>query len=306
MSELQHTLELFDFLSIDDITTDTLKKAFKNKVLEVHPDKGGDAEKFDKMLAGYLYLTDTIQRISGGRRTLEDIISPKELKELRKDELIDKIFEEFVNEKFNKEFEKHHQSFGHGYKDWLKNKEEDTNLTIGEFDDITIKPLNINEKDFNQIFEDNVKKIKKEPHSMILHPDAMAYVSGQIIGTNIIEAENSSYTSEIFTNPEYTDIYQAFTSENIISDKISDFVENNKTIEDIINERNKEILPFNDLELKEIQDYEKRKIEEQTKQLEKIKNYFNYNEKQSIQLDFNKYKNNEQDTDNDKKFVIEL
>ena len=36
MSELQHVLELFDFVSIDDITADSLKKAFKKKVLQVH------------------------------------------------------------------------------------------------------------------------------------------------------------------------------------------------------------------------------------------------------------------------------
>ena len=49
MSELAKTLELFGFLSIDDVTLDSLKKSFKTRILEVHPDKGGNADLFDKM-----------------------------------------------------------------------------------------------------------------------------------------------------------------------------------------------------------------------------------------------------------------
>ena len=70
MSELQHVLELFDFISIDDITADSLKKAFKKKVLQVHPDKGGDAIEFDGMLEGFVYLSETFQCINVGCATL--------------------------------------------------------------------------------------------------------------------------------------------------------------------------------------------------------------------------------------------
>ena len=34
MSELAKTLELFGFLSIDDVTQDSLKKSFKTRILE--------------------------------------------------------------------------------------------------------------------------------------------------------------------------------------------------------------------------------------------------------------------------------
>jgi hypothetical protein len=79
MSELQYALELFEFKSIDDVTSISLKDAFKNKALTIHPDRGGDAEEFDRMLAGYVYLTDTLRRITGGRRMLQSITTPGEL-----------------------------------------------------------------------------------------------------------------------------------------------------------------------------------------------------------------------------------
>ena len=84
MSELASVLELFGFLSIDEVTVDSLKKSFKTRILQAHPDKGGDDIVFDKMLRSYVYLTETLQRISGGRATLQNIVSPDELKEIEK------------------------------------------------------------------------------------------------------------------------------------------------------------------------------------------------------------------------------
>ena len=199
MSELAKTLELFGFLSIDDVTLDSLKKSFKTRILEVHPDKGGNADLFDKMLSSYVYLTETVQRISGGRATLQNILSPDELK--RSDEIINQFFEEFQNDEFNRQFE--------------------------------------------------------------IHPEAMAICSN--FGTALIENENC-YTSDIYSNPEYTDLYSAYTLNNIICDKI-DLKQNPKSInfDDIIAERNKEITPVNDEELKAIRDFEKKKLEDDIK-----------------------------------------
>jgi hypothetical protein len=91
----------------------------------------------------------------------------------------------------------------------------------------------------------------------------MAYISGINIGTSIIETYEEGYTSELFTNPEYTDVFSAFTSANTITDKITTFKENNKTLEDIINERNSCIKPFDNSEQQAIFNFEKKKISEQ-------------------------------------------
>ncbi len=288
MSELQHTLELFEFMSIDDVTADSLKRAFKKKVLKVHPDKGGDSTEFDGMLAAFVYLSETFQRINGGRATLQNVISPEQLRQLRPDELINRVFEEFDNETFNKQFEETHKSEGHGYVDWLKNKSDDFNLIDGEFGDATQKPPTFIFKeleDFNKAFEETVKKDKPEPSAIILHPEAMAYISGTTVGTSIIESHEGGYTSDFYANPEYSDVYSAFTSANTVTDKVTTFKETNKSLEDIINERNAQIKPFDDSERQAIFEFEKKKAEEQTKHLAKVKEFFEFDAKQGTQLE---------------------
>jgi hypothetical protein len=288
MSELQHVLGLFEFISIDDVTADSLKKAFKKKVLQVHPDKGGDATEFDGMLAGFVYLSETFQRINGGRATLQNVISPDQLRDMRPDELVNRVFEEFDRENFNKKFEETHKAEGHGYVDWLKNKSDDFDLIDGEFGDATQKlPTFIFKEleDFNKAFEATVKKDKPEPSAIILHPEAMAYISGNNIGTDIIESHEGGYTSGAFANPEYTDVFSAFTSANTIADKVTTFKETNRTLEDIINERNSVIKPLSINERQALFEYEKKKQLEQTKHLEQVKDFFEFDAKQSRQLE---------------------
>jgi len=255
MSELAKTLELFGFLSIDDVTLDSLKKSFKTRILEVHPDKGGNADLFDKMLSSYVYLTEKVQRISGGRATLQNILSPDELK--RSDEIINQFFEEFQNDEFNQQFEKQKKET-HGYASWLKSS--DTNLFDGIYGNATQKEPTFNEKDLNKVFEESITYVSSD---IILHPEAMAI--GSNFGTALIENENC-YTSDIYSNPEYTDLYSAYTLNNIICDKI-DLKQIQKSInfEDIIAQRNKEITPLNDEELKAIRDFEKKKLEDDIK-----------------------------------------
>lgn len=274
MSELQRALELFNLLSIEDVTVNSLKKTFKTHILKSHPDKGGNADLFDEMLRSYMYLTETIQRIMGGRDTLQNIACPEELKEMRPDELINRLFEEFQNEEFNKEFEDQNQKDTHGYSTWLKNKESETNLVQGQYGDATQKIPSFLEKDLNKQFENSISKT--ETNSIILHPEAMAYISGQNCGTSIIETHENGYTSEAFIKPEYTDVFSAFTSDNTIYDKLPTFTESNKSLDELIAERSKDITPFNDTELQAIQDYEKKKLDTNINNFSKVKEHFMY------------------------------
>ena len=289
MSELDHVLELFGFLSIDDVTAESLKKAFKVQVLKVHPDKGGQAQDFDKLLGSFVYLSETFQRINGGRATLQNVISPDVLKGMRPDELVNRVFEEFDNAEFNKKFEENHQKTIHGYTTWLKNEEDLTNLTDGQFGNATQKPPTFDEKVLNIMFEFNVRSGKTAPSAIILHPEQMAYNSSKNIGTDIIESNTGPYTSDVFTNPEYTDVYAAFNTDNTISDKVSDFIEPNKSLSQLLEERQQElsstIVPLDDKELQAIQDFEKKKLEQDTKNLANIKEYFNNTGREGSLLD---------------------
>jgi hypothetical protein len=288
MSEIDEVLQLFGFFTLDEVTPEGLKRAFKVNIIRAHPDKGGSPELFDKMLNSYMFLTETVQRVYGGRATLQNIITPDELKGLRPDEIVNRFLEEFENKYFNTKFEEVHKSEGHGYQDWLKNKSEETNLIDGEFGDATQKPPTFvfNElQDFNRVFEETVKKNKPEPSAIILHPEAMAYVSGDVLGTDIIETHEGGYTSAAFTNPEYTDVFSAFTTANTIADKVTTFKDTNRSLEDIMNERNSEIKPLTMNEHQALFDFEKKKFAEQTKHLEQVKNFFEFDAKQSRQLE---------------------
>ena len=285
MSELASVLELFGFLSIDEVTVDSLKKSFKTRILQAHPDKGGDDVIFDKMLRSYVYLTETIQRISGGRATLQNIVSPDELKEMRPDEIVNKFFEEFHRDEFNRMFEEQNKQSAHGYASWLREgreerdgREEREGREGQKERDNTTPPVvpEFDQNDLNEVFEKSVKK-GKVVSDIILHPEAMAYISATNAGTLIIDDTSGSYTSDIFANPEYTDVYSAFTENNIICDKLTDFVERGpQSLEDIIAERNATVaLPLNDRELAAIQEFEKRKLDEATAAAAATKDYFN-------------------------------
>ena len=275
MSELESVLELFGFISIDEVTVDSLKKSFKLRILQAHPDKGGDDAIFDKMLNSYVYLTETLQRISGGRATLQNIVSPDELRVLRPDEIVNKFFEEFHNDEFNQQFEEQNTRETHGYSDWLKEVTV-TTVTDGLYGNATLPPPEFDQKNLNEVFENSAKKGKIEPSAIILHPEAMAYVSATCMGTLIIDDNKGSYTSDIFANPEYTDVYSAFTENNIICDKVTSFVEKGRTLDDIIAERNTAVIePLNDNEIRAILEFERVKNASNISNISKVKEYFN-------------------------------
>jgi hypothetical protein len=282
MSEIDEVLQLFGFFTLDEVTPEGLKRAFKVNIIRAHPDKGGSPELFDNMLRSYVYLTETVQRVYGGRATLQNIVSPEELKGMRPDEIVNRFFEEFDREQFNKLFEENNQvetKLENGYKTWLKNKEGEVNLVDGEFGDATQKPPTIvfkEPEDFNRAFEESVKKDKPEPSAIILHPEAMAYISGQTIGTEIIDAPNGDYTSAPFLRPEYTDVFSAFNTANTISDKVASFQETNKSLDALLAERNEAIQPLNCTELQAIQDYEKKKLDNNISNLSNIKQFYEY------------------------------
>ena len=282
MSEIDEVLQLFGFLTLNEVTPDGLKRAFKVNIIRAHPDKGGSPELFDKMLRSYVFLTETVQRVYGGRATLQNIVSPDELKGLRPDEIVNRFFEEFDREEFNKRFEEEGgKAQAPGYEGWLKNKESEDNLIDGQYGSATQKVPDFSGTNLNEVFEATIcaHSHKKEARDIIIHPEAMAYISGQTLGTEIIETVGGDYTSALFLRPEYTDVYTAFTSNNTISDKIPDFEETTKSIGELIAEREKDreaIAPLTNSELKAIQEYERTKLDNNVSHMAKVKTHFNH------------------------------
>lgn len=279
MSFLQQSLDLFGFKSIDDLNIDSLKIAFKLAVLETHPDRGGTNDDIEKIIHSNIFLIETLNRINGGRSLLQNITSPDEIKNLRINEYINQTLNEFELKQFNTLFEKTHIPENQkGYESWLKsdaiiddNNSTNENTTLNESDkEITIPKPTFSENDFHKVFLETYTH-KEINNSMILHPDEMARYSGNQLGTSLIPSENDTFTSEYNSNPLYTDLYSAYTNDNIISDKVPKFIEKNR--EEMLNELQKEIEPTED-DLIRISNWEKKKLETDTKHRNNLSNYF--------------------------------
>ena len=276
MSQLQHCLDILGFTNVQDMTADSLKKAFKVTVLRAHPDKGGDQDAFDELLSAYLYLLETVNRLHGGRRTLHDVVSPEELKEERQDEIVNRVLEEFEREAFNAAFEAKNPRTEHGYSDWLKDASGDTNVVEGAFGSATQVAPSVEEGRLHEEFERVAREGKPVPGAaLIVHPDEMAYVSGQMLGTVILDSGAGCYTSDLYQTPEYTDVYAAFTKDNTLCDKVAPFAESaGKTLEQLVAEREAEIAPLQDAELTAITEFEAKKRQQEREHLQKIKDYY--------------------------------
>jgi curved DNA-binding protein CbpA len=279
-------LRILDLENNPDFTLNDLKKAFRKKILEVHPDKGGKSNDFDYLLSAFIYINNAICRVKGGRTSLEEIKSPDELKSDRIEEFIESIFEEYNNEIFNREFEKTHVSdINDGYANWLSEYSESESSELDKSMDyqqllnsvrITKSEELSENNDINNLFIKKAKEGKIEPESIILHPNEMAYYTGVLTGTNILSEKPESYSSEFLATPEYTDLYHAFTKDNIICDKVSHNIIN-KTFDDIIKERSEDIKPFTDEEKLILLEYEKKKLENEKQRMEKVKEQFGSN-----------------------------
>jgi len=289
MSYLQHSLELLHFHSIEEVTSESLKKAFKKTILTAHPDKGGSEQSFDELLGAYVYLTETLNRLSGGRSALQGIISPEELQGQRANQLINEVFQELDNEQMNEQLQKmrlEHDTFhkkfeeqleeNKGYLSWFKSTDGADQLmedTEGIYGIHTIKRPTFSEAELHQQFETAVRKA--EPTSIILHPDEMAYRSGTCLGVALIEEAGGLYTSDPNVNPEYTDLYSAYTSDNTMYDKLPTFNNVPKSLEDLIKERDAVYTCQKDEDLEAIAAYEKKKMEQEAAHKKRMTDYFN-------------------------------
>jgi curved DNA-binding protein CbpA len=271
-------LQKLGFTSIDGITSDSLKRAFKAAVVNAHPDKGGSDDDFESILSAYVHLSAVIKRLSGGRDGFQ-ILDPSDVKQARDDQftselnnLVSEIFDQIdhtdhstFQKEFNEQFEANHvRENDRGYEEWFRSKIDIEDQKIEESDPDT----------WNRAFESNVKLGKPEPTTLILHPDQMAFISGSTRGTALIPSSDHSFTSDVEERPEYTDLHDAYTSENTVFDKVPIYQEKQRTFEDLLKERDMVYVSELDRDLEAIAAYEKRVQEEEKEHKRKIEEYF--------------------------------
>ena len=280
---VESSLDLLGFCSLNDVTAETLKKAFKGAAIKAHPDRGGEEGDFDKVLTAYVVLFDITKRLTGGRDGLpsifvEDVRKAREsqfVMELNNimNELYDQIDasnHETFNKAFNETFEAVHQEQEQGYDEWLKE----------DIPAIVLNPT-FNESDLNHVFESALSLKKPTGSAIILHPDEMAFVihdMHSIRGNALIPIIGQSYTSDSGINPEYTDLKEAYTSDNTIYDKLPEYHETNKTMElcmaDYMQKRDTVYETVADQDKEAIAAYEKKKQEEELAHKQRIADYF--------------------------------
>ena len=279
---VESSLALLGFHSLDDVTAETLKKAFKTAAIKAHPDRGGEEGDFDKVLSAYIILFDIIKRITGGRDGLPSIFV-EDVRKAREDQFvlelnnlmnevydqIDSSTHEAFNKAFNEKFEAMHQEQEQGYDDLFRAKED--------VPDVVLKPT-FNESDLNHVFESALSSKKPTGSAIILHPDEMAFAVHGLRGNALIPIIGHSFTSDPEMNPEYTDLKEAYTSDNTIYDKLPEYHESNKTMElrmaDYIQERNTVYKTVADQDKEAIAAYEKKKQEEELAHKQRIAEYF--------------------------------
>jgi len=286
---VESSLVTLGFQSLDDVTAETLKKAFKSAAMKAHPDRGGKEGDFDNVLSAYIVLFDIIKRLTGGRDGLqtifvEDVQKAREeqfVSELNNmmNEIMDQIdtsSHEAFNKAFNEQFESIHQEQEQGYDEWFRAADANASFTAPLTPLLT--PLSVETTDLNQAFESALSAKKPIGSSIILHPDEMGFVSCKTSGAAIIPLVGHSFTSEPEMNPEYTDLKEAYTSNNTIYDKLPEYHESDKTLEvrmaDYLLERDTVYETVADQDKEAIAAYEKRKQEEELAHKERIAEYF--------------------------------
>lgn len=265
--------------SIDDLTTESLKRSFKTGVVLSHPDKGGQEGDFDKLLSAYLHLSSVLKRLSGGRDGLQSVLAVDEVEKAREEQfrsemnnIINDVYDSLdsqgdteFHEKFNEMFEQHHERDNQkGYGEWLHESGDDENesFTTSTMDE------------WNQEFEERIRRRKpvKQTKLMLL-PDEMAY-DNHHMGSSIIEHKDQTFTSQGKSRPEYTDLRSAFTTDHTIIDKIPVYEPVAKTVEELIAERDKVYELDKDEDLEAIHAYERKKQQDEKERQERLALWF--------------------------------
>jgi len=276
---IESSLALLRLDSIDDLTTESLKRTFKTALIYSHPDKGGQEGDFEKLLSSYLHLTAVLKRLSGGRDGLQSVLAVDEVEKAREaqfqsemNNIINDVYDsldktentEFHN-KFNEMFEKHHERDNQkGYDEWLRADSDNQNESFATS----------SMDEWNQEFEKRMRRrIPVEQTKLMLLPDEMAYRADSI-GSSIIEHKDQTFTSQGGSRPEYTDLRSAYTTEHTMIHKLPIYEPVSKTLEDLIAERDKVYELDKDEDLEAIHAYERKKQQDEKEHQERLALWF--------------------------------
>ena len=253
----QACLEVLGLQEEVALTEETLKKAYKRSTLKNHPDKGGSEKEFEKVTRAYAYLGEILRRIHGGRSTTVNVDAPNVLKDSRSKEYDSVKHVEPIRlnpnkldmDAFNKMFEQTRipDPDEDGYGDWLGKEKDETNNPkfSGKF----------NRDVFNQMFEDDAKDNSSKGNYIIHQPQSM--IMAPTLGIELGRDRPESYTAAYNADLNFTDLKQAYTTENTFSKQVAHVRVDNRNFENYKNDYNKAPPPLSSEDLQRIQEGEK-------------------------------------------------
>jgi len=223
LNYFQKCLEVLGLTEEVALTEEALKKAYKRVALKAHPDKGGTEEEFEAITRAHAYLGEILLRIKGGRKKEGVVDAPEALQDTRKEdskqwEMVQPVR---LNPKkldinaFNQMFEQTRipDPEEDGYGDWLKGADGPAGGPKfgGKF----------NRDVFNQAFEEEAAKRRAAGGEVALRqPEALTLAP--MSGVELGRSGGGSYTAAVGASMKFTDLKNAYTSENMITNQVSD------------------------------------------------------------------------------------
>ncbi len=240
LNYFQKCLQVLSISEEESLTEDALKIAYKRAAIRAHPDKGGNEQLFEAVTRAYAYLSEILQRVKGTKKTTGALDAPAITAEARQTDA--KRFEHVqpvrIDPKnvnmtaFNQMFEQTRlpDPDDDGYGDWLKGQEgEDAaaNKFSGKF----------NRDVFMRTFEEEAKR-KAASTAVVLHPELMA-LNSSAAGVTLGRSKAETFTAPANASLKYTDLRDAYTKENTITNQVANVRVEERNMKDYQNQYKK-------------------------------------------------------------------
>jgi curved DNA-binding protein CbpA len=224
------------------LTDAVLKTAYKRAVIKAHPDRGGSEEHFEAVTRAYAYLTDILHLIQGQKGRIDKPVPELDsVKEKRKEQAEQVAYVEPVrlNPKnlninaFNQMFEQTRvpDPDEDGYGDWLKSGDGGKVSNGGKFG------KEFNRDVFNNMFERENGSGANGNQVALRQPEALvAYMPS---GIELGRDRPPDYTAALNATTRFTDLKNAYTSDNVFSGQVAGLTVENRTFDTYKNEREK-------------------------------------------------------------------
>ena len=223
------------------LTDAVLKTAYKKAVIKAHPDRGGSEEHFEAVTRAYAYLTDILHLIQGQKGRVDKPVPELDsVKEKRKEQAEQVAYVEPVrlNPKnlninaFNQMFEQTRvpDPDEDGYGDWLKSGDSGKVSNGGKFG------KEFNRDVFNNMFE---RENGSGGGNQVALRQPEALVAYMPSGIELGRDRPPDYTAALNATTRFTDLKNAYTSDNVFSGQVAGLPVENRTFDTYKNEREK-------------------------------------------------------------------